>query len=68
MRAYEMTAAERLEERKAELRRNSFLVDAVVFRDGENRSTYWKFSEISENFLTISYSVFMNLFLLKKDS
>ena len=37
-------------------------------RDGENRSAYWKFLEISENFLTMSYSVFMNLFLLKKDS
>ena len=37
-------------------------------RDGENRSAYWKFLEISENFLTISYSVFMNLFSTKKDS
>ena len=41
---------------------------ARMARDGENRSAYWKFLEISENFLAISYSVFMNLFLLKKDS
>ena len=37
------------------------------FRDGENRSAYWKFLEISENFLTISYNVFLNLFSTKKD-
>ena len=42
--------------------------DAGFTRDGENRPAYWIFLEISENFLTISYIVFMNLFSAKKDS
>ena len=45
-----------------------FALDGKTSRDGENRSAYWNFLEISENFLTISYSVFMNLFSTKKDS